>query len=278
MMHISDRLSLVAEGKVKLAIWQSEPTNGRLEAAFPAICMQLQAVARAGARLLVLPELFLPGYNRPDLHSALAQPRDGEWMARLRGMAADAGCGLCLGWAERDGNRVYNAATTIGPDGSILGHYRKIQLYGPMERNSFSRGENLCAPFQIGGRRTSMLICYDIEFPGHAEGLRQAGVDLILVPTANPVGFEHVQRRLVPARAHESGAVVAYANLVGPEGDVTFGGLSVVAGPDGEALASAGSRGEAVLIVDLAAADAVPHSLRSEQGQEYRPARGQVGR
>ncbi len=274
MMHFLSRLWLVVEVKVKLAIWQSQPSDGRIETVLPSICMHLQAVAKAGVKLLVLPELFLPGYNRPDLHSALAQTIDGEWMARLRKMAANAGCGLCLGWAEREGNRVYNAATTIGPDGSILGHYRKIQLYGPMERASFARGESLCAPFQIGGRQTSMFICYDIEFPGHTEGLRRAGIDLILVPTANPVGFEHVQRRLVPARAHEADAVVAYANLVGPEGDVTFGGLSVIVGPDGEALASAGARGEAVLIVDLAAADAVPRTLRSETWKEYRPAQG----
>lgn len=274
MAQISGRLLLVAEAEVKLALWQSEPTNGRIETVFPSLCTQLQAVAKAGAKLLILPELFLPGYNRPDLHASSAQPIDGEWMGRLRDMAADAGCGLCLGWAERDGDRVYNAATTIGPDGRILGHYRKIQLYGPMERASFARGDTLCAPFRIGGLRASMLVCYDIEFPGHAAALGQAGVDLILVPTANPAGFEHVQRRLVPARAHEADAVVAYANLVGPEGDVTFGGMSVIVGPDGEPLASAGTRGEAVLIVDLAAAAAIPAPLRSGQRQEYRPARG----
>lgn len=274
MLHICRGVWLGPEGKVKLAIWQSEPTNGRMEAVFPAICRQLQAVSKAGAKLLVLPELFLPGYNRPDLHAALAQPLDGAWMTALRKQAAVAGCGLCLGWAERAGDQVYNAATTIGPDGQILGHYRKIQLFGPMERASFARGDRLCAPFQIAGRRASMLICYDIEFPGHAEGLRRAGVNLILVPTANPLGFEHVQRRLVPTRAHEADAVVAYANLVGSEGDVTFGGLSVIAGPDGEPLANAGARGEALLIVDLAAADAVPHALRSGQSQEYSPAQG----
>jgi predicted amidohydrolase len=72
--------------------------------------------------------------------------------------------------------------------------------------------------------------------------------------------------------------VVAYANLVGDEGDVTFGGLSVIAGPDGEPLAMAGARGEALLVVDLAAAEAVPQGLRSAQRQEYRPARmGEAG-
>lgn len=263
---------LLAEAEVKVALWQTSPVNGDIEAGFSALCMALQAAAAARATLLLVPELFLPGYNRPDLHAALAQPMDGAWITRLRAMAAAAGCGLCLGWAERDGAAVYNAATTIGPDGAILAHYRKIQLYGPMEQASFARGDRLCPVFALEGRRLAMLICYDIEFPGHAAALAAAGADLILVPTANPTGFEHVQRRLVPARAHETDSVIAYANLVGPEGDVTFGGLSVIAGPDGEALAMAGARGEALLIVDLAAADAVPADLRSAQAREYRPA------
>ncbi|MFT4149118.1 MAG: carbon-nitrogen hydrolase family protein [Paracoccaceae bacterium] len=258
---------------MKLALWQATPVNGRIEAAFPALYMQIQAAASAGARMLVAPELFLPGYNRPDLHGALAQPLDGEWIARLRDMAAGAGCGLCLGWAERDGAAVYNAATAIGPDGAILGHYRKIQLYGPMERASFARGDRLAPCFDLDGLRMGMLICYDIEFPGHAAALAASGAQVILVPTANPAGFEYVQHRLVPARAHENDAVIAYANLAGTEGDLTFGGLSVIAGPDGEPLAMAGARGEALLVVDLAAAEAIPADLRSAQRREYRPAR-----
>ncbi len=232
--------------------------------------MQLQAAAAAGAQMLVLPELVLPGYNRPDLHQSLAQPLDGEWITRLRAMAQEAGCGLCLGWAERDGDAVYNAATTIGPDGVVLAHYRKIQLYGPMEQASFTRGDALCPAFTLAGLKASMLVCYDIEFPGHAAALARSGVDLVLVPTANPVGFDHVQRVLVPARAHENNAVVAYANLVGPEGDLTFGGLSVIAGPDGQPLATAGARGEALLVVDLAAVDAIPPEGRSALAREYR--------
>lgn len=255
---------------MKLALWQMAPTDGRIDETFQAVCMQLRAAAAAGAHMLLLPELVLPGYNRPDLHRSLSQPLDGAWITRLRAMAAEAGCGLCLGWAERDGEAVYNAATTIGPDGAILGHYRKIQLYGPMEQASFTRGTALAPVFALGGRRAAMLVCYDIEFPGHAAALAQAGADLVLVPTANPVGFDHVQRVLVPARAHENNAVVAYANLVGPEGDLTFGGQSVIAGPDGLPLAMAGARGEALLVVDLAAADAVPPEGRSALAREYR--------
>ncbi len=262
------------EAKVKLALWQAPPTNGRIEAAFSALCTQLRAAAAAGAKLLVVPELILPGYNRPDLHATLAQTIDGDWITRLRAEAAKAGCGICLGWAERDGDTVYNAATTIGPDGAILGHYRKIQLYGPMEQASFAFGDRLCPVFLLEGRPTAMLVCYDIEFPQHARALAQAGAGLILVPTANPAGFDHVQRLFVPARAAENDAVVAYANQAGTEDGLTFGGLSVIAGPDGAPLAMAGPCGEALLIVDLAAADAVPQSLRSAQRQDYRPPKG----
>ena len=257
---------------MKLALWQSAPADGRIDQVFSAICQQLQAAATAGASLLVTPELILPGYNRPDLHRALAQPLDGDWITRLAAEARRTGCGLCLGWAERDGDAVYNAATVIGPDGRILSHYRKIQLFGAMEEASFARGSDLGPVVTLAGQHLATLVCYDIEFPGHAAALAMAGARLILVPTANPAGYEHVQRVLVPARAHETGAVVAYANYFGTERGLTYGGLSVIAGPDGQPLAMAGPRGEALLIVDLAAAEAVPDQGRATLHGAYRPA------
>lgn len=257
---------------MKIALWQAAPTDGRIEAVFSAICQQLRAAAAAGARMLVLPELILPGYNRPDLHAALAQPLTGEWIARLREMARDAGCGLCLGWAERDGAVVYNAATVIGADGAILSHYRKIQLFGAMEQAGFARGSGLGPVFALEGRKAATLVCYDIEFHGHAARLGAEGARLILVPTANPLGYEHVQHVLVPARAHENMAVVAYANYFGTENGLTYGGQSVIVGPDGLPLAQAGARGEALLVVDLAGAEAVPEAGLAALSQEYRPA------
>lgn len=257
---------------MKLALWQSPPANGRIDEVFSAICQHLRAAAAAGAKLLVTPELILPGYNRPDLHRDLAQTLDGDWINRLRDMARETGCGLCLGWAERAGEAVYNAVSLIGPDGAVLSHYRKIQLFGAMEQASFARGGDLGPVVTLEGQPVATLICYDIEFPGHAAALAKKGARLILVPTANPAGYEHVQRVLVPARAHENRAVVAYANYVGTEGDVTYGGLSVIAGPDGQPLAMAGAHGEALLIVDLAAVEALAPAAFSDLSGEYRPA------
>jgi len=254
---------------MKLAVYQALVTDGDIAGALARLRGALVASAAAGARMLVAPELLLPGYNRPDLHATTAQGRDGPWMSALRDMAREAGCGLTLGWAERAGGQIYNAATAIGADGAILAHYRKIQLFGPMERESFTAGDAAPLVFDLEGRRAGLLICYDIEFPGHAAGLAGAGADLVLVPTANPAGYEHVQELLVPTRAYENRLCVAYANYCGQEAGLGFGGRSLIAGPDGRPLAAAGTT-ETLLIAKLPAADTFPPDRLSTQDRDYR--------
>ncbi len=151
----------------------------------------------------------------------------------------------------------------------MLAHYRKIQLFGEMERASFRAGEDLPPVFELGGRRFGLLICYDIEFPEHARGLARRGAQAILVPTANPSGYEHVQRLLVPARACENGVFVAYANYCGTDQGLRFGGGSVIAGPDGAALASSGTA-PALLIADLPELSAYPGEMLSAQLADLR--------
>lgn len=249
-----------------LAVYQGPPVQGDPEAGLARLARQLRAAAMAGANMLVAPELFLPGYNRPDLHGALAQPVGGAWFGRLAAMAREGGCGLCVGWAERDGETVYNAATAFGADGAVLGHYRKIQLYGPMEQASFAPGDAYCL-FDLDGVTTALMICYDVEFAPHVWALAERGVRLILVPTANPAGFEHVSDALIPARAAEADLTVAYANYCGTEGDLAFGGRSLIAGPDGQVIAAAG-RSETLLIARLGPTPAP--WLRSTQRADYR--------
>ncbi|MGO4854173.1 carbon-nitrogen hydrolase family protein [Phaeovulum sp. W22_SRMD_FR3] len=257
---------------MKLALSQALPVDGRIDAAFDRIEQALTAAAAAGARLLVVPELFLPGYNRPDLHATLAQPRDGEWLQRLQAMTQNIGCGLVFGWAERADGKVYNVASALGPDGRFLAHYRKIQLFGAMERESFARGTEAPPVFDLDGRRFGLLICYDVEFPGHVAALAARGAEILLVPTANPLGYEHVQRALIPARAHESRLIIAYANYTGSEAGLTFGGRSLIVGPDAEPLAQAGLA-EALMIVDLPPLGAWPDTAHSAQAAEYLPTR-----
>jgi 5-aminopentanamidase len=255
---------------MKLALYQGPSPAGDVQGAFDRIQTLLAAAGAAGSDLLLMPELFLPGYNQPALHAALAQSQDGEWTARLSALARNADCGLCIGWAEAGEGATFNAAGVFGPDGRMLAHYRKIQLYGAMERGVFCPGTALPPVFDLAGRRIGLLICYDIEFPQHAAGLAQRGADLILVPTANPAGFDHVAQVLVPARASEGRMTVAYANLCGTEGGLAYGGGSVIVGPDARSIATAG-RGEALLICDLPAIADFDPALLSAQDSDYRP-------
>jgi predicted amidohydrolase len=233
---------------MRLALHQGPSPAGDPEAAFAAIDRTLAAAAAAGARMAVFPELFLPGYNCADI-PALAQPLDGPWGARLATLARRHGCGLAVGLAERDGDRLWNSALALGPDGARLAHYRKVQLYGPREKALFTPGDAACT-FDLDGRRTGLLVCYDVEFAPHIRTLAERGVTLLLVPTANMLPFTHVSRVTVPAMAVNHALTIAYANYCGAEGDLTYAGGSIVAGPDGEALATAGP-GECLLIVDL---------------------------
>lgn len=233
---------------MKLALHQGRSPAGDAEAAFAAIDRTLAAASAAGAAMAVFPELFLPGYNFADI-AALAQPLDGAWGARLAALARRHGCGLTLGLAERDGETRYNSAVAIGPDGTRIAHYRKVQLFGPREQALFTPGATACT-FDLDGRRAGLLICYDVEFAPHVRLMAERGVTLLLVPTANMLPFTHVPRVTVPAMAANHALTIAYANYSGAEDDLTYAGASLIAGPDGEALATAGP-GECLLIVDL---------------------------
>ncbi|WP_236545154.1 carbon-nitrogen hydrolase family protein [Tropicimonas marinistellae] len=249
-----------------LALYQGPPAMGDPEAALLRLGRQLRAATAAGAHMLVAPELFLPGYNRPDLHGPLAQLQGGEWCERLADMARQTGCAVTVGWAERSGDSVYNAASAWSRDGRLLGHYRKIQLFGAMEKASFAAGRDYCL-FDLDGVPTGLLICYDVEFAPHVRALAERGAKLLLVPTANPAGFDHVSETFVPARAAEMDMTIVYANYCGSEGEIAFGGLSRIVGPDARTLACA-DRSEALLVA--APAPSVDPALRSTQLTDFR--------
>jgi 5-aminopentanamidase len=205
-----------------------------------------------GATALVLPEVWLPGYNQPDIPSR-ALTRDSPPLQRLSQMARDAQTTLVIGYAERDGDRVYNSAACFGPDGALLANYRKVQLYGPREKTIYQPGD-AWTTFSLGEEIAAILICYDVEFAPHIKTLADRGVSTILVPTASMVPFAIVPQHIVPAMASNHGVTIAYANYCGAEGDLTYVGLSVIAGPHGEVLAQAGDT-PALLVADIPSRD-----------------------
>ncbi len=248
---------------MKLALWQGPSPEGDEAAALATIERALTAAGAMGAACLVLPEVYLPGYNQPDI-ALRALPFDTAHH-RVAHLCQNAGCGLVLGYAEQDGDKVYNAAMALDARGAIIAQYRKIQLYGPRERAIFTPGAAYVT-FDLAGQKAALLICYDIEFAPHVAALAASGVTIILVPTANMLPFTHVARHTVPAMAANHGVTIVYANYCGVEGDLTYVGGSLIAGPHGEVLAQAGD-GPALLIAEIPKID--PARVTT-QGTDFR--------
>jgi nitrilase len=234
---------------MKLALWQTAGFPADIGANLAALSKTAGAAASAGASLLLCPECWLCGYNIGDEVAALAEPRDGSSAQAICAIARRHRIAIAYGYAERDGasGDIYNAVQVIGPEGTPLGHYRKTHLFGPAERAAYRAGSCFETPFELGGLRFGLLICYDVEYPETVRSLALLGADVVLVPTALTGEYSAVPDLLVPARAVENQVFVAYCNHAGEENGMHFLGGSRLVDLDGRPIAAAGA-GEALLI------------------------------
>lgn len=207
--------------------------------------------AAKGARLLVTPELCLVGYGAgPDL-PLLAELADGPLVDGVAAIARRHSLGIVAGFAERDGDAIYNSAVFVSEGNRAV--YRKSHLYGPYEKRWFRAAAPAPVLVRHEGLSLGLLICYDVEFPENVRRLAQAGADAVLVPTALPVGgsADFIAAHMIAVRAFENQVFVAYVDNCGCNGEFAYAGLSRIAAPDGAILAAPGDRNEALLFAEV---------------------------
>jgi predicted amidohydrolase len=249
-----------------LGLYQCASPAGDIAAGLAVIDDALGKAAAAGVEMLTMPELFLPGYN-----STTSTPPDG-WEGvegKVAALAAKHGVALCIGLAEYEGGTAYNSAFVYGDDGAELARFRKIQLFGPGEQSIFAFGDKH-STFTYRGHKFGILICYDVEFPEHTRALARAGVQTIIVPTANMKPFINVNQITVPARALESRLNIVYANYTGVEGDLDYVGHSAIFAPDGYLLGGKGF-GEGLAVAEATDQPGENGIPLSTQFEDYRP-------
>jgi predicted amidohydrolase len=236
---------------VKIAAFQMEGHRGDIEANLTTIGDAAREAAAQGAALLVAPELALTGYGAGEAISRLAAPADGREAAVIRSLAAENRLHLVVGFAERVGEAIYNAALLATRDGQLF-VYRKCHLYGDYERDLFVPGCELPQPIELDGISTGVLICYDVEFPEAVRRLAVSGAELVLVPTALPAGKDStfIAEKLVPVRAFENQVAIVYANHAGDDGKFCYAGLSCIAMPDGSDATRAPANGSTLLVAE----------------------------
>jgi NAD+ synthase (glutamine-hydrolysing) len=219
---------------------------------------EMIAIARDefGARVVLFPELALCGYPPEDLLLRPSFLRDCE--AALTEVArATAGGDIVavVGWPQAVGSVVYNAASVLR-DGAIAHTYRKRELpnYAVFdERRYFDVDPDRedCV-FEVDGVSLGLIICEDLWHPEPIASTVVSGAQLVLVPNASPFERDkHAQRDgLLAQRSRETGAAIAYLNLVGGQDALVFDGASVVADGDGRVHPAAAAFVDQWLVVD----------------------------
>jgi predicted amidohydrolase len=235
---------------MKIALYQGPGRINDAEGAFTLMAELAGRAKAAGAALLMMPEMYLSGYNiGAENARKLAISLDGTEMQRAAGVAKANDLALVFGYPELVGEQVANSAVLIGPDGAVLSNYRKSHLFGDLDRAMFGFVGSEFPLAELGGFKIGLLICYDIEFPEPARRLALAGADIVLVPTAQMAPYEQVARHVIPARAYENQVYLAYANHSGRDDGLDYIGLSSICGPDGAVLAAAGKGDEMIYAI-----------------------------
>lgn len=235
---------------MKIALLQTTPIHDT-QAALAAVDKAAGDASSQQGDVLITPEMMLGGYNVGVSNIAALAARADAMIDELQRIARRHHIALVCGLATPGPAQPFNTALAIDATGVELARYCKTHLYGAIDRAQFTAGPALSPVFTLGGWRTGLAICYDIEFPEVARDLADRGAELILVPTANMQDFNSISERIVPARAEENGVYIAYTNYIGEEGEFTYGGLSCVCGPDGNHLAKATALNPELLSAEL---------------------------
>lgn len=245
-----------ARQPTRVAAAQCHPLPQDVPANLSLMERMLADAAGRDVDLVVFPEMVLTGYGiGVDSVSRLAEPADGPSAQAVADLARQHGVAVCYGYPERAGEAVFNSVTLVDETGGRVTGGRKMHLFGDVDAQQFTAADQAPPVSRWHGWTVGTAICFDIEFPETTRLLAAQGADLVLVPTANMVGFEAVNRLLVPARAAENQLALVYANHTGSDALFEYNGDSVIVGPDGSILAAASAdrpgASEQLVVADL---------------------------
>ncbi len=243
---------------LRVALAQINPTVGDLAGNRRKIVEAVRKAGKVRAELIVFPELALTGYPPEDLLFKKSFV-DGNLKVLRSLHAVSKQTALIVGFVDRDEKgSLYNAAAVL-VDGRLEGVYRKIELpnYGVFdEKRYFAPGRNGFI-FDLKGLRIGLSICEDawIDESFVYRAPYKGGLDLLVNLSASPFYADKQRLRvgIFSRLAKETGAAVAYNNLVGAQDELVFDGGSMFFSPDGRLLASAPLFKESLLVQEVPA-------------------------
>ncbi|RME33737.1 MAG: acyltransferase [Gammaproteobacteria bacterium] len=258
---------------MRIGFWQFRPRFG---AAAHNLRQAREALSGVAADLLVLPELAFTGYHfrdRAELMALAEDPAASPTVEGLSGLCRENGFHLVTGFAERKGDKVYNSALLIGPEG-LVATYRKLHLFNT-EKEFFDPGDLPLRVVEVAGARIGMMVCFDWAFPEVARTLTLRGAQVLCHPS-NLVLSGYCQQAML-TRCLENRVYAVTANRFGadvrPHGTLRFTGRSQIVAPGGVLLvrAPAQRRRLEVVEIDPATADDKAITPRNDLLADRRP-------
>jgi N-carbamoylputrescine amidase len=227
--------------------------------------------AKAGAQVVCLQELFRSPYFCQKEDAALfdlAETVPGPSTEALAAAARKANVTVIVPIFERRAPGLYhNSAAVVGPDGNMIGLYRKMHIPDDpsyYEKYYFAPGDLGFLAFDTPVGRISTLICWDQWYPEGARLAALRGAAVVFYPTAigwhphekdqHGAAQRDAWRTVQRGHAIANGVYIAAVNRVGHEKPkeggpgIEFWGSSFLADPQGVLVAEASTDREEILV------------------------------
>jgi len=266
---------------IKLAACQTGPVsrNSSRRETVDRLVALLELAAKAGAELVVFPEMalttFFPRWSLEDeteidafFEAEMPDAETRRLFAAARKLRVAFALGYCEIHRENGLKRRFNTMDLIGPEGNLVGRYRKIHVPGSetmepgftthLERRYFLPGDLGFPVFECCGARIGLALCNDRRWPETYRMLCLNRAEIVLLGYNTPAALQEAPGQVhlrmfhnhlpMQAGAYQNAVWVAAAAKAGLEdGQALIGGSCIIA-PTGEIAALATSIGDEVVV------------------------------
>lgn len=198
-----------AERKVRLATIHYKPSGKSPRDNCAEFAPLIADAAQQRADLVVLGETVPSAGVKAEI-AETAEPVPGPSTNYFGSLAQEHRLHIVLSLYERDAHLIYNTAVLLGPDGKLIGKYRKVSLPPGEAAKGIAPGKDYPV-YDTSIGRIGMMVCYDGFFPEVARELTKNGAEIIAWPVwgCNP--------KLAEARACENHVYVVSSTFMKPE-------------------------------------------------------------